>query len=321
MVFAGIWATLVYFPVAHWVFDFDGFAAETGGWIANQLKAIDFAGGTAVHINAGAAGLALALVLGKRVGFGKEPMRPHNLPSSCSAPACCGSAGSASTPAPRSAPTAPPAVVWVNTLVATGAAMLGWLLVEKIRDGHATSLGAASGVVAGLVAITPACCARSRPSARSSSASSPVSLCALAVGLKFRFGYDDSLDVVGVHLVGGLVGTLAHRLPRHRGGPGRCRRPVLRRRPRPALAPGRRRAARSSSFSFVVDATSSAGPARRRSASGSTARTRSPASTWPEHAETGYDLGGYAGGRVGVHRSSAEPGRPPTQERSRRVNA
>ena len=79
MVFAGVWATLVYFPVAHWVFAFNGVMSAHGGWIANNLKAIDFAGGTAVHINAGAAGLALAIVLGKRVGFAKEPMRPHNL--------------------------------------------------------------------------------------------------------------------------------------------------------------------------------------------------------------------------------------------------
>ena len=153
-----MWATLVYFPVAHWVFAFDGFASETGGWIANSVKALDFAGGTAVHINAGAAGLALALVLGKRIGFGKE-------------------ADASAQPAPRHARRRPAvvrlvrlqrrlgaggrtrtaAVAWVNTLVATAAAMLGWLLTEKIRDGHATSLGAASGVVAGLVAITPAC--------------------------------------------------------------------------------------------------------------------------------------------------------------------
>ncbi len=210
MVFAGIWATIVYFPVAHWVFAFDGATAgedSLGGWIANRLAAIDFAGGTAVHINAGAAGLALALVLGKRIGFGKDPMRPHNLTLvmigagllwfgwfGFNAGSAIGANGIA-------------AVAWVNTMVATGAASLGWLLTEKVRDGHATSLGAASGVVAGLVAITPAC-----------SSLNPVGsivlgfvaggLCAMAVGLKFRFGYDDSLDVVGVHLVGGLVGTL-----------------------------------------------------------------------------------------------------------------
>ncbi|EBP5695892.1 ammonium transporter, partial [Salmonella enterica] len=147
------------FPVAHWVFAFDGFAADKGGWIANQLKAIDFAGGTAIHINAGAAGLALAFVLGKRVGFGKDPMRPHNLTLvmigagilwfgwfGFNAGSALGANGTA-------------AVAWVNTLAATGAAMLGWLVVEKSRDGHPTSLGAASGVVAGLVAITPACSA------------------------------------------------------------------------------------------------------------------------------------------------------------------
>ncbi|RZU32739.1 ammonium transporter [Blastococcus saxobsidens] len=207
MVFAGIWATIVYFPVAHWVFDFS-LEDHVGGWIANDLAAIDFAGGTAVHINAGAAGLALALVLGKRRGFGREAMRPHNLPLVMIGAGLlwfgwfgfnAGSALAANNTA---------AVAWVNTLAATAAATLGWLLVEKLRDGHSTSLGAASGVVAGLVAITPAC-----------SAVSPVgavilgviagALCALAVGLKYRFGFDDSLDVVGVHLVGGLWGTIA----------------------------------------------------------------------------------------------------------------
>ena len=207
LLFAGLWATIVYFPVAHWVFSFDGVTAETGGWIANQLKAIDFAGGTAVHINAGAAALALVLVLGKRRGWPREPMRPHNLTlvmlgagllwfgwfgfNSGSAVASNGIAG----------------ITFVNTLVATSAAMLAWLLVERIRDGKPTSLGAASGVVAGLVAITPSCSAVSPIGAILVGVIAGV-LCALAVGLKFRFGYDDSLDVVGVHLVGGLVGTL-----------------------------------------------------------------------------------------------------------------
>jgi ammonium transporter, Amt family len=206
MVFAGVWATIVYFPVAHWVFDFS-LEDHVGGWIANSLKVIDFAGGTAVHINAGAAGLALALVLGKRRGFGREAMRPHNLPLVMIGAGLlwfgwfgfnAGSALAANNTA---------SVVWVNTMVATGAATLGWLLVEKIRDGHSTSLGAASGVVAGLVAITPACSAVSPIGAIIVGVVAGV-LCALAVGLKFRFGYDDSLDVVGVHLVGGLVGTI-----------------------------------------------------------------------------------------------------------------
>ncbi|WP_369134425.1 ammonium transporter [Modestobacter sp. I12A-02662] len=208
MVFAGIWATVVYFPVAHWVFSFDGAESEVGGWIANDLLAIDFAGGTAVHINAGAAGLALALVLGKRRGFGRDPIRPHNLPLVMAGAGLlwfgwfgfnAGSALSANGQA---------AEVFVTTLVATAAATLGWLLTEKIRDGHATSLGAASGVVAGLVAITPACSSVTPVGAIFVGAIAGV-LCALAVGLKYKLGYDDSLDVVGVHLVGGLWGTLA----------------------------------------------------------------------------------------------------------------
>jgi len=208
LVFTVLWATIVYFPVAHWVFAFNEFAADKGGWIANNLKTIDFAGGTAVHINAGAAALVLALILGKRVGFGKDDMRPHNLTLVMVGAALlwfgwfgfnAGSALGANNTA---------AVTWVNTMAATGAAALAWLATERIRDGHATSLGAASGIVAGLVAITPACSAVTPIGAVGLGVLAGV-LCALAVGLKFRFGYDDSLDVVGVHLVGGLVGTLA----------------------------------------------------------------------------------------------------------------
>ena len=207
LVFAGLWATFVYFPVAHWVFSFDGFTSETGGWIANKLEAIDFAGGTAVHINAGIAALVLALILGKRLGWPGTPMGPHILPcvllgagllwfgwfgfNAGSAIGAGGAAGSA----------------FIITAVATAAAMLGWLMTERIRDGHATSLGAASGVVAGLVAITPACASVNVLGALAIGVTSGI-LCALAVGLKFKFGFDDSLDVVGVHLVGGMVGTL-----------------------------------------------------------------------------------------------------------------
>jgi ammonium transporter, Amt family len=207
MVFAAIWSTLVYFPVAHWVFAFDDFVAKTGGWIANDLGALDFAGGTAVHINAGAAGLALAIILGKRVGWRKEAMRPHSLPlvmlgaallwfgwfgfNAGSAVASNGTAG----------------LALLNTIGATVAALLAWLLVEKVRDGHATSLGAASGVVAGLVAITPACAAVNASGALIIGALAGA-LCALSVGLKFKLGIDDSLDVVAVHLVGGIVGTV-----------------------------------------------------------------------------------------------------------------
>jgi Amt family ammonium transporter len=207
LTFAGLWATLVYFPVAHWVFAFDGFTGEHGGWIANKLKAIDFAGGTAVHINSGVAGLALCLVLGKRKGWPGSPMRPHNLPFVMLGAGLLWfgwygfNAGSAVSSGGVAATT------FVTTTVATAAAMLAWLLTEKIRDGHATTLGAASGIVAGLVVITPSCSSVNVLGALAIGAIGGV-LCALAVGLKFKLGFDDALDVVGVHLVGGLTGTL-----------------------------------------------------------------------------------------------------------------
>jgi Amt family ammonium transporter len=210
MVFAGIWATVVYFPVAHWVFAFDGMTAgegSLGGWVANQLGAIDFAGGTAVHINAGAAGLALALVLGRRRGFGSDAMRPHNLPLVMIGAGLLWFGWFGFNAGSAIAANGTAAVAWVNTMAATGAAALGWLATERIRDGRATSLGAASGVVAGLVAITPACSALSPVGSIGLGALAGIA-CALAVGWKYRFGYDDSLDVIGVHLVGGLVGTL-----------------------------------------------------------------------------------------------------------------
>ena len=207
MIFAGSWVTLVYFPVAHWVFAFDDFVAATGGWIANDLGALDFAGGTAVHINAGAAGLALALILGKRIGFGKVPMRPHSLPLVMLGAALLWFGWFGFNAGSAVAANGTTGLALLNTIGATTAAVLAWLLVEKIRDGHATSLGAASGVVAGLVAITPACAAVNASGALVIGVIAGV-LCALSVGLKFKFGYDDSLDVVAVHLVGGIVGTV-----------------------------------------------------------------------------------------------------------------
>lgn len=208
IVFAVVWSVVVYFPVAHWVFAFssaDG--AVVGGWIANQLEVIDFAGGTAIHINAGAAALALVLVLGRRKGFGEVPMRPGNLVSVMMGSALlfvgwfgfnAGSALGANWIA---------STAFVNTLAAAATAVIGWLVVERFRDGHATSLGAASGLVAGLVGITPAAHSVSPLGALLLGVVSGA-VCALAVPLKFRFGYDDALDVVGVHLVAGLVGTL-----------------------------------------------------------------------------------------------------------------
>jgi Amt family ammonium transporter len=205
LVFVGVWTVVVYAPVAHWVFDFSA-GDHVGGWLANEVGTIDFAGGMAVEICSGASALALALVLGPRVGFGKESMRPHNLTLVMLGAGLlwfgwfgfnAGSALGANQTA---------AVVFTTTLLAGAGGSLGWLLLERLRYGHATSLGAASGLVAGLVAITPSCGSLSPLGAIAMGLVAGV-VCALAVGLKYRFGYDDSLDVVGVHLVGGLVGT------------------------------------------------------------------------------------------------------------------
>ena len=204
IIFAAIWASLVYFPVAHWVWG--------GGWIGElsigDAGVIDFAGGTAVHINAGAAALAVCIILGKRLGWPKTPMRPHNLTMVMLGAGLlwfgwfgfnAGSAYAADNTA---------AIAATNTLLATCAAGLAWLIVEKIRDKKATSLGAASGIVAGLVAITPAC-ANVTPMGAILLGLVAGAVCAWAVTLKYRLGFDDSFDVVGIHLVGGLVGTLA----------------------------------------------------------------------------------------------------------------
>ncbi|PZR55358.1 ammonium transporter [Xylanimonas oleitrophica] len=207
MVFAAVWVTLSYFPLAHMVWG-GGLLSDEGPFVFGDAAPIDFAGGTVVHINAGVAALVLALVVGKRKGFGTEPMRPHNLPFVMLGAALLwfgwfGFNGGSAYGADEAA-----GLAWVNTTTATAAAILGWLLTEKIRDGHATSLGAASGVVAGLVAITPAAGDVSPLGAIVVGAVAGA-LSALAVGLKYRFGYDDSLDVVGVHLVAGLWGTVA----------------------------------------------------------------------------------------------------------------
>lgn len=217
MLFGGIWVTLVYFPLSHMVWgggllsgSEKGIAAKLFGVDeegAANVAPIDFAGGTVVHINAGMAALVLAVLLGKRAGFGKTAFRPHNIPFVMLGAAILwfgwfgfnvGSEGAANMVAGQ---------VWVNTTAATAAAMLAWLVVERIRDGHATSVGAASGVVAGLVAITPACGALTPVGSLILGAVAGV-LSALAIGLKYKFGYDDSLDVVGVHLVAGLWGTI-----------------------------------------------------------------------------------------------------------------
>ena len=209
-VFVAIWVTVVYFPVAHWVFAFGNKVGDTvtgAGFLAAR-GVQDFAGGTAVHINAGAAALALAIVLGRRIGWQKTPMRPHSLPLVLLGAALlwfgwfgfnAGSALGANATA---------GLAFINTQVAAAGALLGWIVTEKIRDGHPTTLGAASGAVSGLVAITPAC-AFVAPWAAVVIGFLAGAACALAVGLKYKLGYDDALDVVGVHLVGGIIGSLA----------------------------------------------------------------------------------------------------------------
>jgi Amt family ammonium transporter len=209
-VFVAIWSTFVYFPVAHWVFAFGNKVGETvtgAGYLAGKGLQ-DFAGGTAVHINAGAAGLALAIVLGKRVGWRKESMRPHSLPLVMLGSGLLWFGWFGFNAGSALAANAIAALALINTQVATAAALAGWLLVEKVRQGHPTSLGAASGAVAGLVAITPAC-AFVAPWAAVVIGLFAGILCSLASGLKYRFNLDDSLDVVGVHLVAGIWGSLA----------------------------------------------------------------------------------------------------------------
>jgi Amt family ammonium transporter len=204
VLFTILWATIVYFPVAHWVFFFD---EGNGGWIGDRLGALDFAGGTAVHINAGAAALAVTFILGKRINWPKDPGRPHNVPFVLLGAALlwfgwfgfnAGSAVAANGLA---------AIAFMNTQVATAAAALAWIGVERLRNGHATAVGFASGAVAGLVAITPAC-ASVNPLGAVVVGLVAGGACAFAVSFKYRFGFDDSLDVVGIHLVGGVIGSL-----------------------------------------------------------------------------------------------------------------
>lgn len=209
LVFAGVWATLSYFPVQGWVWAFDdeGLTGWIGKFGFGETATIDWAGGTAVHINAGAAALALALVLGKRItGFSKEASKPHNIPLVLIGAAILWfgwfgfNTGAATEDGLAS-------LIFLNTIGAPAAGVLGFILIERLRSGKATAVGAASGLVAGLVAITPACASLD-----------PVwaillgllagAICAFAIELKYKLGYDDSLDVVGLHLVAGLFGCV-----------------------------------------------------------------------------------------------------------------
>jgi Amt family ammonium transporter len=199
VVFLGAWLVLVYAPVAHWVF-------APAGWLFS-LGALDFAGGTVVHINAGIAALAVILVLGKRKGWPNETMPPHALPFTLLGTGILWFGWFGFNAGSALAANGLAAQAFLNTNNAAAAAMLGWLVVERLKGGHATTLGAASGAVAGLVAITPC--------AGYVGGLSPLiigfvagAVCFLAIQLKFRFGYDDALDVIGVHLVGGIIGSL-----------------------------------------------------------------------------------------------------------------
>ena len=196
-IFVPVWVLLVYVPVFYWIYGPNGWLDERGS--------LDFAGGTAIHVNAGIAALAMVIVLGKRAGWPKEGMAPHNLPLVMIGAGIlwfgwfgfnAGSAGAADAAAIQA---------FMNTLLAGAAAMIAWLAVEWIKDGHPTTLGAASGIVAGLVAITPAAGYVGGLAALAFGAIAGV-LCFFAIGLKYKLGYDDSLDVVGVHLVGGIIG-------------------------------------------------------------------------------------------------------------------
>ena len=204
VLFVALWITLVYIPVAHWAFAAQG---GTGGWIVDTLGALDFAGGTVVEINSGAAALALALVLGKRDGFRRDPMRPHNMPLVLLGAGMlwfgwfgfnAGSALSAGSLA---------ATAMINTQIASAAASMSWVLFEKRRDGKATTLGVASGAIAGAVVITPACGFVNPLGALLLGLLAGVAG-SYAVSRKYKFGYDDSLDVVGVHGVSGIIGMI-----------------------------------------------------------------------------------------------------------------
>jgi len=197
-VFIAAWLILVYGPVAHMVFG--------GGWLSD-MGALDFAGGAVVHINAGAAALAVILVVGKRRGYPHEPMPPHNLPFTVLGTGILWFGWMGFNAGSALAADGIAAQAVMNTLLAPAAAMLGWLVVERMKGGHATTLGAASGAVAGMVAITPG--------AGFVGGMAPIYIgfaagvvCYLALGLKQALGFDDSLDVVAVHLVGGLVGSI-----------------------------------------------------------------------------------------------------------------
>ncbi len=198
------WVTFIYIPLAHMAFSAEG---GTGGLFIDRLGVLDFAGGTAVEINSGASALALAIVIGKRIGFKKDPMRPHNVPLVLLGAGLLWFGWFGFNAGSALAATGVAVVALINTQIAAAVAALSWIAVEWKRDGRPTTLGVASGAIAGAVAITPSC-GYVTPLGALVIGAVAGAVCAWAIGLKYRFGYDDSLDVVGVHGVGGVVGML-----------------------------------------------------------------------------------------------------------------
>jgi len=199
LAFAAVWTLVVYAPIAHWVF-------SPGGWLAHR-GVLDFAGGNVVEIDSGASALALAWVLGPRRGWPRDAMAPHSLPLTVVGAGILWFGWFGFNAGSALAANGLAAQAFVGTQLAACAGLLGWVVVEKLRTGHATTLGAASGAVAGLVAITPACGFVNSLAAIVIGLAGGV-VAVLAVGIKYRVRYDDSLDVVGVHGAGGVVGTL-----------------------------------------------------------------------------------------------------------------
>lgn len=209
MIFAGVWATLVYFPVASWIFNFsvkDG-AVVDGGWLVYNVGVLDFAGGTVVEIASGASALALALVLGKRFGFMKGMHAPHSIPLVLIGAGILWFGWFGFNAGSELAADGTASIAFLNTLVAGVGGLLAWVVYERITSGKATAVGAASGAVSGMVAITPSCAYLDPIWALLLGLVVGV-VCGLAIELKWALGFDDSLDVVGIHLVGGLIGTL-----------------------------------------------------------------------------------------------------------------
>ncbi len=203
--FIAAWFTFVYAPLAHMAFAAQG---GSGGLFIDRIGALDFAGGTAVEINSGASALALAIVVGKRIGFKKDPMRPHNLPFVLLGAGLLWFGWFGFNAGSALAVTGTATVAMINTQISTAVAAIAWVAVEAKRDGKPTTLGIASGAIAGAVGITPACGFVS-PLGAMAIGLTAGALCSIAVGMKYKFGYDDSLDVVGVHGVGGVVGMIS----------------------------------------------------------------------------------------------------------------